>query len=154
MFFYATVLPFSCYRHRIVCPHAAGSTLPGSTVLRIASPAKFRSSNTLTWQHLCFSANTGRTHFAQAQRLAAVAAGREELHDRLEGFARGAQPAEVGLHVSAAEASPTRRRNQAKTAFLFTGQGAQYFGMGRRLYETQPAFRATPDAIAAKNPQA
>ncbi len=98
---------------------------------------------------LCFSANTGRTHFAQAQRLAAVAAGREELHDRLEGFARGAQPAEVGLHVSAAEASPTRRRNQAKTAFLFTGQGAQYFGMGRRLYETQPAFRATLERCAA-----
>ncbi len=58
MFFYATVLPFSCYRHRIVCPHAAGSTLPGSTVLRVASPAKFRSPNTFTWQHLCFSANS------------------------------------------------------------------------------------------------
>ena len=66
MFFYATVLPFSCYRHRIVCPHAAGSTLPGSTVLRVASPAKFRSPNTFTWQHLCFSANSCGQVAAQA----------------------------------------------------------------------------------------
>ena len=32
-----------------------------------------------------------------------------------------------------------------KTAFLFAGQGAQYLGMGRDLYDKYPIVKATID---------
>lgn len=40
----------------------------------------------------------------------------------------------------------------AKTAFVFAGQGAQYSGMGRDLYENSPAARAVFDQAEALRP--
>ena len=51
-------------------------------------------------------------------------------------------PPESAADVLHAESAGTK---QPEVVFLFTGQGAQYAGMGRQLYETQPIFRRTID---------
>lgn len=83
----------------------------------------------------CFSANAGRAHFAH--RLALVAASPGQVREQLAAFAAGG--AAPGLLTHRVEAGGRR----PKIAFLFTGQGSQYTGMGRQLFDTQPTFRRT-----------
>ncbi|MEA5622677.1 aminotransferase class III-fold pyridoxal phosphate-dependent enzyme [Nostoc sp. UHCC 0251] len=83
---------------------------------------------------VCFSANTGRSHFAH--RLAIVAQSSKQLGDRLSNLTEN--KAMTGIL-----AGKVASRQSLKIAFLFTGQGSQYVGMGRQLYETQPSFRKT-----------
>jgi acyl transferase domain-containing protein len=90
-------------------------------------------------EDVCFTANTGRAHFLH--RLAAKANTASELQKHLEEFAGGETPASV-LHGIASPNEPPR------LVFLFTGQGSQYVGMGRQLYETQPTFRQALDECA------
>ncbi len=74
---------------------------------------------------ICFTANTGRKHFNH--RTSFVAQSVKQLLEQLEASAT------VSREVSSPEA----------IAFLFTGQGSQYVGMGRQLYEQAPTFRET-----------
>lgn len=85
---------------------------------------------------ICFTANTGRHHFGERLALVAENAGqaKEQLSSWLSGgetpgLLQGSGPVEADQQI----------------AFLFTGQGAQYAGMGRQLYETQPTFRKVLD---------
>ena len=82
---------------------------------------------------ICFTAATGRTHFPH--RLSVVAASAEEAGASLAAFAAGDAPA-VG--VRSGHALPGAR---PEAVFLFTGQGAQYPGMARALFATEPVFR-------------
>lgn len=85
---------------------------------------------------VCFTANTGRSHLEH--RLAVVAESPSHMSEQLTAFTSKNDQATV-------HSGEFRDTERPKVAFLFTGQGAQYVGMGRRLYETEPSFRATLD---------
>lgn len=78
---------------------------------------------------VCFTANAGRSTFAY--RLAVAGANADEIRTGLAGWM--AQP-----QSEAATSLP-------KIAFVYTGQGAQYAGMGADLYRTSPTYRAAID---------
>nr|WP_322692483.1 non-ribosomal peptide synthetase/type I polyketide synthase [Nostoc sp. DedSLP03] len=81
---------------------------------------------------ICFTANVGRSHFDH--RLAAIVDSRQQLQTTLNAFTLGQENSGVASAHSLGQKSP-------KIAFLFSGQGSQYLGMGRQLYQTQPTFR-------------
>ncbi len=87
----------------------------------------------------CYVAGAGRKHFPH--RLVVTATSAEDARDRLRRYLdTGSEPG-----VARGTASDGRR---PKIAFLFAGQGSQYAGMGRRLYETEPVFAAALDRCA------
>ena len=80
------------------------------------------------------TSNCGRAHFSH--RLALVASSVAEAREKLVAYQQGQQMS--ALRVGYTSEQPVA----PKIAFLFTGQGSQYIGMGRELYETEPTFRA------------
>ncbi len=75
---------------------------------------------------ICFTSNIGRHHFDY--RVGIVASNKLELVDKLNQISTG---------------ELVRQNN--KLAFLFTGQGSQYVGMGQQLYKIQPVFQENCD---------
>jgi amino acid adenylation domain-containing protein len=90
-------------------------------------------------QNICFTANCGRSHFPY--RLGITAGTNSELMESLQDFI-------AGKRASSLTNGYVQRWERPKIVFLFSGQGAQYPGMARLLYETQPTFRKTLDHCA------
>ncbi len=93
----------------------------------------------LPLEDVCYSAGVARVH--HPYRIAVISRSRGEAGKRLLGFAKGED--EEGVIVG------TGVVRKPKTAFLFTGQGSQYLGMGRALYAQSPVFKAAMDACEA-----
>jgi acyl transferase domain-containing protein/surfactin synthase thioesterase subunit/acyl carrier protein len=87
----------------------------------------------LSAQDASFTLTSGRTHFPI--RSCVLARSLPELQSAI-----------------ADELATTRdgveKRENRRLAFLFSGQGSQYAGMGKELYRSHPAFRGTIDRCA------
>ncbi len=95
---------------------------------------------------ICFTVNTGRSHFSH--RLAMVTDSTVHLSKQLGAFREwgigngGMAGKEENSHIDRGFRGMLKpNQKPKKIAFLFTGQGAQYVGMGQQLYQTQPIFR-------------
>ena len=87
---------------------------------------------------VCFTAGTGRSHFEHRAALVvdSVQSARDALSDLTENRLR---PGVLrGEHA-----------NRPTTAWLFTGQGSQYPGMARELFDSEPVFAETVRQCAA-----
>ena len=91
-------------------------------------------------QDVCFTTNQAKTHFHQ--RLALIAYDRSQLIESARAYAGGEVPA--GCFSGAV----SRSQPAPKIGFLFTGQGSQYIGMGKTLYDNYPIFKSALDRCA------
>ncbi len=89
--------------------------------------------------NVAYTAAARRTH--HSHRIAVVAQHADEAAELLQAWLQG----ESRTAVVAGHGAPGRRR----LAFVFSGQGSQWVGMGRQLYAQDAAFRAAMDACDA-----
>ena len=90
---------------------------------------------------ICYTANTKRSQFNY--RLSCVSASIQQLEKQLNAFVSGKKA--VGLN---ADIDCININKQPQICWLFTGQGSQYVGMGKKLYDIYPVFRKSLDRCA------
>jgi len=88
---------------------------------------------------VCRAAAIGRRHFEQ--RAVLLAGERREAGELLASLERGEHDDRLITGTS---------RPNPRVAWQFSGQGSQYVGMGRALYDTEPVFREQLDACSAE----
>ena len=90
--------------------------------------------------NVAYTANQGRAHFSH--RLAVIASSTRQAQEKLAAFGQGQD-------LDGVMSGKVRTIDQPRLAFLFTGQGSQYLGMGKQVYDTQPIFRNALDRCEA-----
>jgi acyl transferase domain-containing protein len=89
----------------------------------------FLAADMATLGDIAYTCQAGRTHFQY--RLAAGGETKEEIRRKINAYCAGNPDEVVSGEV----------KENKKVAFLFSGQGAQYVGMGQELYQEHPVFR-------------
>jgi phthiocerol/phenolphthiocerol synthesis type-I polyketide synthase C len=92
-----------------------------------------------TWGDICAAAALCRTPLRY--RMAVSAATPDEAADRLEQFLEGRQPARLATGSVTTETVPI--------AFVYSGNGPQWWGMGRELLASSEEFRREIEAMDA-----
>lgn len=91
-----------------------------------------------SWDDVCYTAAIGRHHFRN--RASILASSATEAAEKISALLT--QGSADGVTVTDVGTAPP------KLAFMFTGQGAQFAGMGKDLYERFPVFRDALDQVA------
>jgi len=92
------------------------------------------------WKDICFTNLTGRSHFNHRVILRGDSV--SDARTTLESLLQGSLP--VGTSDTKIYLSAKTKKN-SKLAMVYTGQSAQYIGMGKQLYKTFPVFKAALD---------
>jgi acyl transferase domain-containing protein/NADP-dependent 3-hydroxy acid dehydrogenase YdfG/aryl carrier-like protein len=128
--------------HHVVTLSARSPAALGHVVANTAN--HLRAQRALPVADLGFTSRVGRAHFAY--RAGFTAASADELCGLLDDWSAITGAGGAGAAGLAENAAAHRPR----IAFLFTGQGSQYPGMGRGLYRSEPVFRAALDRCAQR----
>ena len=105
---------------------------------RPVSPTIFGRHPELSPGDVSFTANTGRSHFGH--RLAIIESTVDGMRARLASF--------LPTNAMTSLTGAVELSRRPKVAFLFTGQGAQYAGMGQSALPDAPTFRRAIDRVA------
>ena len=125
------------------------------------APLQLSGESTRGQQMLCVSGRTEAAAVKASKNLSAYFAANPEtsLADAAFTLAVGRKAHEFRCAIAAKDAADAQRLLNAvakankvkahKVAFQFSGQGTQYVGMGRELYDVEPVYRAVIDDAAA-----
>lgn len=117
----------------------SGQSAGALTAVARAYADLLRGQSADAWQNICAAAATCRSPLRH--RLAVHAATAGEAVERLERYLAGQPAARLATGEAAAPAAPV--------AFVYSGNGPQWWGMGRELLAENAAFREEIEAIDA-----